>query len=227
MDLMQQFNNYCERLGPEFWAEPWNAVTNASFIICAVIAMIAAMRAQKFDWPVGLLVALTAIIGVGSFLFHTFATGWALLADVIPIQLFIIAYFVLAMRRFAGLNWLFTILATAVFLGGSFVGGGMISEVVGDALNNSEGYIPPLTGLIIVGFILIAVGRTAAGWSLVAGAALFFVSLGFRTFDMAVCEAFPTGIHFLWHSLNGVLLGYLTYAMARYGVPFGQAAASR
>ena len=225
MDLMQQFDIYCERLGPEFWAEPWNAITNASFLICAVIAIIAAVREDKFDWPVGLLAALTTIIGIGSFLFHTFATGWALLADVIPIQLFIVAYFVLAMRRFAGLNWLFTLLATAVFLAWSFIGGGMIGDAVGDALNGSEGYIPPLSGLIVVGLILLTTGRTGSGWSLVAGAGLFFVSLTFRTFDMAVCDAFPTGIHFLWHSLNGMLLGFLTYALARYGVPRGARAA--
>lgn len=224
MDLMQRFDNYCERLSPEFWAEPINAITNAAFIICAVIAMVAAMRAEKFDWPVAVLVALTIFIGIGSFLFHTFATGWALLADVIPIQLFIIAYFVLAMRRFAGLNWLFTALATAVFLAFSFIGGGFIRDAVGEALNGSEGYIPPLTGLIIVGLILVATGRNGAGWSLVAGAGLFFVSLAFRTFDMAVCEAFPTGIHFLWHTLNGVLLGFLTYAMARFGTPRGRPA---
>lgn len=29
---------YCERLGPSFWAEPFNAVTNASFLIAAWFA---------------------------------------------------------------------------------------------------------------------------------------------------------------------------------------------
>ena len=38
MDLMRSIDNYCERLDPGFWAEPLNAVTNAAFVIGAMIA---------------------------------------------------------------------------------------------------------------------------------------------------------------------------------------------
>ena len=29
---------YCERLGPEFWAEPLNAISNGGFIVAAWLA---------------------------------------------------------------------------------------------------------------------------------------------------------------------------------------------
>lgn len=221
MDWTKQLDNYCERLGPEFWAEPVNAVTNVAFIVAAILALRYAVRGGRLDWPLGVLIAITAAVGIGSFLFHTYATVWAVMADVIPIQLFIVAYFALAMRRFAGLAWWLAGLATAAFMGVSFVGGDALGGLVGERLNGSEGYIPPLVALIVVGAILIAAGRDAAGWALVTAGALFAVSLSFRTADMAVCGAFPLGTHFMWHTLNGVLLGYLLYAMIRHGRPAG------
>ena len=35
------------------------------------------------------------------------------------------------------------------------------------------------------------------------------MSLFFRTVDDAVCGAVPVGTHFLWHILNGVMLGWM------------------
>jgi hypothetical protein len=219
MDWTRTIDNYCERLGPAFWAEPWNAVTNAAFIAAAVVGLIAAARGGRLDRPFALLVALTVLVGIGSFLFHTFATVWAVTADVIPIQLFIVAYFALAMRRFAGFPWWGAALATVAFMLVAFVGGGALRTATGGALNGSEGYVPPLLALVVVGLALVAAGRRGAGWSLVAAGGIFAVSLTFRTIDMAVCEAFPLGTHFLWHILNGVLLGVLLLAMASYGEP--------
>ncbi|MEP1931714.1 MAG: hypothetical protein ABJJ37_10590 [Roseibium sp.] len=40
MALSDQVNNYCERLSPEFWSEPLNAVTNVAFIVAAVAAFV-------------------------------------------------------------------------------------------------------------------------------------------------------------------------------------------
>jgi len=144
---------------------------------------------------------------------------WALIADVVPIQLFILTYFALAMRRFASFPWWGAALATVSFVAISAVGGSMLGDLVGDRLNGSEGYIPPLVALLAVGGGLTLVGRTGAGASLMIAAILFAVSLSFRTADAAVCSAFPLGTHFLWHTLNGVLLGFLIVAMVRFGAP--------
>ncbi|CAN0216748.1 unnamed protein product, partial [Chrysoparadoxa australica] len=37
MDWTRAVDGYCERMGPEFWSEPMNAVRNAAFGLAAVI----------------------------------------------------------------------------------------------------------------------------------------------------------------------------------------------
>lgn len=217
MDWTRQVDQYCERLGPGFWAEPWNAVTNAAFIFAAVAGLVYATRKGRLDWPVAVLIAITVAVGIGSFLFHTVATVWALVADVVPIQLFILMYFALAMRRFAGMPWWGAGLATVAFIAISVVGEGALGDLAGDRLNGSEGYIPPFLALLAVGGALTIAGRTGAGSALMIAAIIFAVSLGFRTADASVCATFPLGTHFLWHTLNGVLLGFLIVAMVRFG----------
>jgi len=96
MDWNAQVDGYCERLDPTFWAEPVNAVTNAAFLIAAYVIW---RRVRGHGLPLAmLLVAILAIIGVGSFLFHTFATRWAGVADVLPILLYILVYIYTANR---------------------------------------------------------------------------------------------------------------------------------
>jgi hypothetical protein len=94
---------YCERLSAGFWAEPVNALTNVAFLVAALLAARAlAGRTALVSGPV-LLVALMALIGLGSFAFHTLATRGAALLDVIPIGLFVGSALVLLGRR--GLRW--------------------------------------------------------------------------------------------------------------------------
>ncbi|TIW70016.1 MAG: hypothetical protein E5V56_02825, partial [Mesorhizobium sp.] len=40
--------------------------------------------------------------------------------------------------------------------------------------------------------------------------------------DPLVCASFPLGTHFLWHILNGLMLGVLLAAVARQGAPKGR-----
>jgi hypothetical protein len=93
---------YCERVGPGLWAEPLNALSNLGFVVVAALAGARFFRAG--DAVAFAMVLLVGAIGVGSFLFHTFANSWSSLADVIPITLFIYAYLWLALRRFLGLG---------------------------------------------------------------------------------------------------------------------------
>ncbi len=220
MDWTQPIDNYCERLGPALWAEPLNAVSNVAFLVAAALAFAAARRAGGPDRGVALLLVILCAIGVGSFLFHTVATPWAALADVIPIQLFIISYMALAMRRFVGMPWWGAAAVTVLFVATSAVGAPVLATRVD--LNGSEGYVLPLLALLVVGVALWAAGRRAAGQALVVGAAIFAVSLTFRTIDRDVCEAVPIGTHVLWHLLNAVLLGHLTVALIRHGTPRGR-----
>ena len=213
-----QIDAYCERIDLGFWSEPVNALSNAAFLLAAIAAVIAARRAGRFDAGMALLIALTTAIGIGSFLFHTFATRWAAVTDTVPILLFIIAYLVLAMRRFFGLGWRGGIAVGALFAIASRPVAWAAREAFGDRLGSSVGYLPALAALIIVAALLRRRRHPAA--RAMAGAVLLFVlSLGFRTADQPLCAAWPLGTHFLWHLLNGVLLGWLMLTMIRYGRP--------
>jgi hypothetical protein len=79
---------YCERLGPGLWAEPLNALTNASFLVAAWFSWRMAARQQRLTSGVWLLIGLMIAIAIGSGFFHTFATNWARILDVVPILIF-------------------------------------------------------------------------------------------------------------------------------------------
>jgi hypothetical protein len=73
-------------------------------------------------------------------------------------------------------------------------------------LNGSINYIPCLIALLLVAWK----GRQP---QLYQAGLLFACSLTFRSVDMALCEQFPNGTHFLWHLLNGWLLYMLVHIL--------------
>lgn len=204
---------YCERLDPSFWAEPVNAATNAAFLVAAAVGVVAS---RGSDRGVMLLAALTATIGVGSFLFHSFATAWAALADVVPITLFIVACLVLMLRRLVGLH-----AAWAVGLGLAFVPAGALlvralRPLAEGTIGSSMGYLPPLLALLACTAVLRR-RRHPSAPALLLTAGLFAVSLTFRTLDGPLCAAWPLGTHWLWHLLNAVVLARLMRTLAAFG----------
>ncbi|MDX1711549.1 MAG: ceramidase domain-containing protein [Rhodovibrionaceae bacterium] len=205
---------YCERVGQAFWAEPVNAITNAAFIVAAALVFLRQRRDGTLEAGSGILLALMAAIGIGSFLFHTVATRWAALADTLPILLFILVYLALTLRRGFGLSWVVAGALTLAFVPASAALASGLSSVVGGALGGSQGYLPAFLALLIVGFILHLRGHQTGG-GLMLAAGLFAVSLTFRTLDQKLCAAVPFGTHFMWHVLNAVLLGWLVVIQAR------------
>jgi hypothetical protein len=216
VDWYRRIDGYCERAGPEFWAEPLNAASNAAFLVTAIVSLALALRAGRFDGPVVWLVALTATIGTGSFLFHTYATVWAAIADTGPISLFILSYFAIAMNRFAGLARGRSIALTLAFVAAMWIVSWALRVTVGPYLGGSQSYFPALLAMLGVGLWLRGRGLSVGAW-LLAAASLFAVSLTFRTIDQPLCGAWPAGTHFLWHLLNAVVLGTLTLAVVRHG----------
>lgn len=235
MNWSQKIFNYCERsVDPSFWAEPLNAWSNAAFCIAALVALRQLwVRGEIAKRPAELaLCAMVFTVGVGSFLFHTFATPWAARADVIPIAIFMYAYVAYALRRLLKLNWLLVLLGLAAF-GYSYVMARQIAcppilvDIVsasrGKCLNGTIGYTPAFFALVIVAFALLVVRRPAWQW-IAAAAVAFFCSMVFRTFDLEVCNAtaiagYRTGTHFMWHLLNGLTTYLLLMAAVYYGKP--------
>ncbi len=216
MDLTRQIDGYCERLGPGFWAEPLNAATNAAFILAALVALWLAIRSGRLDGPVAWLIALTFAVGTGSFLFHTHATVWAAMTDTGPIGLFILSYIAIAMNRFGGFGWGRSLLLMLAFLIGMVALSALLRVTLAPLIGGSSSYVPALAALLGVGIWLRARAHAAGAW-LLAAAGAFTLSLTFRALDAPLCAAWPAGTHFMWHLLNGSVLGLLLVALIRHG----------
>src|SRR5712671_2701103 len=203
MDWSAPIDLYCERTDASFWAEPANALSNAAFLIAAAAAFWLWRRRSgsdcRRDWPALALIVVVVAVGFGSFAFHTLATRGAMLADVIPIAIFIYGYLLLALRRFLGLAAGVAVAIVVVYA----VGAQALSWLVPPrTLNGSIGYLPALAALIVVARA--AHGQARRGLELAV--MIFTVSLALRTIDLAACDTFPLGTHFSWHLLNGLVL---------------------
>ena len=194
---------YCERLGPGLWAEPLNAVTNLAFFLAAWAAWSLGRRVYALSPGTRLLVALIIAIGVGSALFHTFATPWARLLDTGSILLFQISYLWLYGRRIATLSAALTAGLLTLFVVAAYA-----ARQFPHVFNGSLIYAPAVVVIVGLG-VYHAWTRTAARRSVLAAAAVFLLAVVFRMMDRAVCPVFPFGTHFLWHLLIPVALYFL------------------
>lgn len=224
---------YCERAGdPAFWAEPFNALSNVAFLVAAFAAAIHLARTdgssrRPMEW---LLVMLVFVIGVGSFLFHTYATRWASVADTAPIGIFMIGYLAFAMRRYLGAPYWAVAAGLGVFLLAMKAAEGIpcqpgllpITMAAGrPCFNGSLGYVPALAALVLIGVALV-IRRHGAGWAVLGAGVVFAVSLTLRTVDFEVCGVTSVmgrarGTHALWHIANALLLYLLLRAAIRHG----------
>ncbi len=206
--LSEQVIAYCERGDFGFWAEPVNALSNAAFLIAAVLVW-----RQTAGLPLARALAVVLVaIGLGSFLWHTFATRWAGLADVLPILVFILLYLYTATRDFLRLPALVAWGAVALFLPYAAAFGWALGQVV-PGLGANAVYFS--VAVLIAAYGLWLKG-SPTGRGLLIGAGLLCASLGFRMADAAVCDVFPLGTHFLWHILNGVMLGWMIRVYCRH-----------
>lgn len=198
---------YCERASdPTFWAEPLNAITNLAFLWFAWKAwqLLASLQTHSFR-KVGDVWALTismAAIGIGSGLWHTHATQWSVLADVIPIYIFINIYIFSLFIRLIGLHWWLALAVWALF---QSINIGFELTIPRDTLNGSIMYIPTY-GLLLVATLWLKLQAQDQWKRLLAISAVFTLSLTFRTIDLMICDAIPIGSHFWWHLLNAYVL---------------------
>lgn len=226
MGWTDQVFRYCERgSDPQLWAEPANALSNVAFLI---VAGIAAVRMAQPRPPgvmpsdrlalilVPSLIALVALIGVGSFLFHLTATRWARLADVLPIAAFMLLYLAFALRCFVGLSVSKVVLGIAAFVAAFLAVTAFCPPGESVCLNGTVGYAPALAALMAIGAVLHWRSHPAAGGLLIA-ATVLLLSMVMRTIDLDACSALsiagrPVGSHFLWHLLNALVLHRLLTA---------------
>ncbi len=101
---MKHIDLYCERLGAEFWAEPINALTNIAFFLAAWGAWRLSRQSSSLSASIWVLIASILAIGSGSFVFHTVATNWARVLDVVPILVFQLLFLWFYGRQVMGLR---------------------------------------------------------------------------------------------------------------------------
>jgi len=209
MNWMQQIDAYCERTDATFWSEPTNALTNAAFLIAALL-----MWRRTVGMPLArAMAAVLGAIGVGSFLFHSVATRWAGMADVLPILTFILLYLFAAHCRYWGFGPWWALGATALFLPYAALTGWLFGLIPG--LGSSAGYAPVALLILLEAWGLRRrLPKVARG--LAIGGALLILSLGFRTLDMPLCPRVPLGTHFMWHILNAILLAWMIEVYRRH-----------
>lgn len=201
MDLHKHIDIYCERVDPSFWAEPINASTNAAFILSSILLFILARKQGSLKPSIVWLISLIAIIGLGSFLFHTFANTWSKFADVLPIMVFKISFIVIYARAVMDFGAKGIAALLSLFVSLCVIAGSMPYEW----LNGSLGYSPALIFILGLGIYHFKMQKREP-WVLLISAAVFVVSITLRSIDMLVCDDLPIGIHYMWHILNAVVL---------------------
>ncbi|GGA73870.1 hypothetical protein GCM10011369_14600 [Neiella marina] len=215
MALSTQYDNYCERTDFSFWAEPINAMTNGWFVVAGVVAMMMLLRRPE-RWSehlsLWLLAAIMIAIGVGSFLFHTFATHWAMLADIYPIYLFQIVFLWCYPRRALQLSIGMVLAFFVLYAAVTIASGHLPIE-----LNGSEMYLPTIVTLAAFG-LSYAIKQGFVDKLLLTAALVFALSLTMRTIDNAICTSWPIGTHFLWHTLNALVLLLCWLSLYRHDI---------
>ena len=208
MDWHSHIDAYCERIDPGFWSEPINAVTNLAFLAAAL-----------WIWPrtngLPLARALAAIlfgIGIGSFLFHTFATPWAALMDVVPIGVFILLYLFAVHRDVIGLGLWPALGATALFIPFAAITVPLLGMLPFFGISAFYWTVPIL--LVIYALALHRTPHITRGF--LTGAGLLALSISARSVDETLCNFIPFGTHFLWHVFNAVMLAWMILVYRRH-----------
>ena len=79
-------------------------------------------------------------------------------------------------------------------------------QTLGEEIANSISHGLGAAGALAGTPLLIAAAARQGDAAFIAGAAVFAASIIFRSIDQSICAAVPLGTHFVWHTLNGLVL---------------------
>ncbi|MEM9717504.1 MAG: ceramidase domain-containing protein [Pseudomonadota bacterium] len=209
MDWFEQFDGYCERTDFTYWSEPINAITNLAFIIAALVMW---QRVGR-NGAARILCVILFMIGIGSYLFHTHATGWAALSDVVPIGAFILVYLYLVNRNLMAWPVWAALLGTMAFAPYAAILVPTLNTLPFFQISNFYWTVPVL---LVIYAIALRKRRPSLSRGFLIGAAILSVSITLRSLDELLCNLLPFGTHFLWHCLNAVMLAYMIQVYASH-----------
>jgi hypothetical protein len=209
---------YCERTSAELWGEPFNTLSSLGFLIAAWMLwhIYRDYRRQVGPTPeIPILIAIVALIGIGSALFHSVATKGMVLFDVIPIAFFVFFYLYVFSRLLLGFGYLGS---AGLFVALAVANIAFKYYYPYRAIDGYISYIPTFLFLVVLaGFMWFKRHDSALRVFFAAG--LAFISLFFRTADREVCSYFPFGTHFLWHLMNAWLIYILVRELMWFRMP--------
>lgn len=204
LDWLKPIDIYCERISAAFWAEPLNAFSNLSFIFTGLFFLFQLRKNGHDNFWIRWLSLMTIIVGVGSFLFHTFANFWSMWADVLPIMILMCTYFFYVLKKVFRFSLITTIFGLLTF----FLVGFLLEAYLPRWFNGSISYAHAFASMGLT-YWFTRHTNPIFSKSVKTALILFFISLVFRSTDMAFCESITIGTHFLWHLINGAMIGYL------------------
>ena len=211
MDWTAQFDAYCERTDLTLWSEPVNAVTNAAFLIAAVIMW----RRTPGITGARILCGILFVIGIGSLLFHTFATGWAAMMDNLPILSYILTFLYLTHRHSLDLSRVLAALSVVLFIPYAAAVIFLLGEVPFFGISAFYWTVPIL---LVIYAVFLRQSQPALARGYLIGATILSASITVRSIDEMLCHFWPIGTHFGWHILNAVMLAYMIRVYATHGL---------
>lgn len=205
INTISTIGHYCGRFAPGFLGEPLNSFSNIGFIIGALYALRKwHSRGAEDRWQL-LLFILAALIGMGSFIFHSIPSQATLWGDLVPIQIFGLAFFGYVLLRYLRLSYLTTVILLLTFF---LVRQFWLAAAPRGAWGGGITHAPTLLLLMIMIFIMRYKGFAA--WRYMAAASISYVlALIVRSWDLAVCSFFPWGLHWAWHLLTALTASLL------------------
>lgn len=215
--LCRQIDVYCERVGFTLDGEPLNAITNFAMIVAAILLARLQLRRPNHG-SAGLIWAAIGLItlgGIGATLFHTTAAIWAVWVDMMPFLAFMLIILWLTLTRFLAWPAWGAALALVGFFALTFGLGPLLPAGI---RSGGAYYLPPLVVLSLVSVVLYRRRSPAAG-AYSATSVVFIGALAARQLDEPLCDALPSGTHFLWHLLAALLAFILIRAAILYAPP--------
>jgi len=201
---------YCGRFGSGLFGEPLNSFSNLAFVLGAVVAWHAwRAKPDRDPWQL-LLFILAALIGVGSFVFHSYPTPETLLVDIVPIKVFGLSALAYICLRYMGLQVIVTVALAISFFA---LSQGWIAVAPRGALGGGIEHIPSLLALMATGITLMR-RRVPLGGYLLAACAAYVAAIFVRSWDLYLCPTFPYGVHWIWHILTGLTASLIIFGIA-------------
>ena len=209
---MAQFNigpTYCETLSAAsiaFPIEPANTISNGVIVLFGLASLYFVAKRTPRAYDLYIVSALLIACGIGSGLWHGFRDGSALFWEVRAGLFFLLGLAICWSRR------LWSPVGALIFVVAFVFAFQFSREYFGMF---QQRWVAAAPAVILFGSILATqtVMRSKQAALLgVAAMGLSLTALGFRTYDRAICDAFPMGTHWLWHIFNSA--GGFTAMMA-------------